>query len=115
MPPAKPAAKPDEQEKAPDSGLEPQNPPESHPVSEDHALGQDSLNVIMRVQLSGTRNGDDWPKPGTTVTLPKDEAHSMIANGLAALPAVETATVTAPVETATVPAKASIKDQESAD
>ncbi len=115
MPPAKSVNKPAEDEKVLDTGPEPQTPPESHPEPEDHGLGQDVLEVVMKVQLSGTRDGEDWPKPGTTVTLPRDEATSMVANGLAALPAVETATVTAPVETATVPAKASIKDQESAD
>lgn len=46
------------------------------------------MKVQMRVGITGTRNGLDWPAPGGVVDLPDDEARSMIAAGLAAEVAV---------------------------
>lgn len=53
----------------------------------------------MKVTLSGTRDGKDWPPRGELVDLPDDEAQHMVAAGLA-----ETAkNDAAPVEEATAP------------
>lgn len=76
------------------------------------------MKVKMLFQISGTRNGVDWPAPGETVDLPDDEAAELVAQGQAAVtdtgddaavpqkaaPA-ETAVVSAP-ENADLPAKA---------
>lgn len=40
--------------------------------------------VRMIGQVSGTRNGEDWPAPGDTIDLPEDEARSLIVSGMAA-------------------------------
>lgn len=64
--------------------------------------------VVMRVAVSGTRNGVPWPRPGDTVVLPEAEAAALVAAGLAdagladAAPAVEAA-VLAEGEAATMP------------
>jgi hypothetical protein len=42
--------------------------------------------VRMIGQISGTRDGKDWPAPGGEITLPDDEANALIANGLAVDP-----------------------------
>mgnify|MGYP001163556668 FL=1 len=39
--------------------------------------------VKMLIKLSGTRNGEDWPAPGETIDVPKQEADSLISNGFA--------------------------------
>jgi hypothetical protein len=69
------------------------------------------MKVTMRVQISGLRDGVDWPAPGETVDLPDDEAAELIARGQAATPKeikaeekAEAATVAAD-ETAVAPAK----------
>ncbi len=36
----------------------------------------------MAVQMSGTRNGQDWPGVGCVVTLPADEGDGYVAAGL---------------------------------
>lgn len=41
------------------------------------------MKVKMKVQISGTRNGESWPIPGTDVELPDAEAAKYCANGLA--------------------------------
>jgi hypothetical protein len=41
------------------------------------------MNVTMKVQISGTRDGQDWPAPGTSIDLPDDEAAQLLALGLA--------------------------------
>lgn len=38
--------------------------------------------VEMRARISGTRNGQDWPQVGETISLPDAEARDMIAAGL---------------------------------
>lgn len=40
--------------------------------------------VRLVVQISGARDGEDWPKPGTVVSLPEDEAATLLRNGQAA-------------------------------
>lgn len=57
----------------------------------------------MRDQISGTRNGEPWPPPGSEVDLPDVEAVKYCANGLATPVAdkdadVEKAVVSEPVE-----------------
>lgn len=37
----------------------------------------------MKMQLSGTRNGEPWPTPGQELDLPDDEAAQYCANGFA--------------------------------
>jgi len=37
----------------------------------------------MRDQISGTRNGEPWPPPGSEIDLPDAEAVKYCANGLA--------------------------------
>ena len=46
--------------------------------------------VTMRRQISGTRDGVDWPAPGETIDLPDDEAATLIALGHAEADGVET-------------------------
>ena len=45
--------------------------------------------VTMRRQISGTRDGADWPAPGETIDLPDDEATTLIALGHAEADGVE--------------------------
>lgn len=64
------------------------------------------MKIEMRVAITGTRDGVDWPNVGDTIDLPAAEAADLIAGGLAvavdskaakAAPAdVETAAVEAP-------------------
>ncbi|MER5892282.1 hypothetical protein [Streptomyces sp. NPDC001876] len=67
------------------------------------------MRVRMKVTLSGTRDGVDWPPKGEHVDLPKDEAAHMVAAGLAtadteSAPDVEEATAPEP-ETSTPSAR----------
>jgi hypothetical protein len=41
------------------------------------------MKVRMKVDVSGGRNGVEWPRRGGTVDLPKDEAVQMCRNGMA--------------------------------
>lgn len=41
------------------------------------------MNVRLLAQISGTRNGADWPIPGSVVDLPDGEASDLIASGQA--------------------------------
>lgn len=58
----------------------------------------------MKVNMSGSRDGVDWPARGETVDLPDAEAAHMVASGLAEpvddQPAEETATAPATEEKA---------------
>lgn len=62
------------------------------------------MRVRMKVSLSGTRDGKDWPPVGGSVDLPGDEAAHLVSAGLAVpddeQPAVEEATAP-PAETST--------------
>ncbi|MFE5967125.1 hypothetical protein [Streptomyces sp. NPDC056463] len=41
------------------------------------------MRVRMKATLSGTRDGEAWPKRGGTVDLPDDEAQHLIKAGVA--------------------------------
>lgn len=41
------------------------------------------MRVEMRAQISGTRNGEDWPAPGVLIDVPEVEAADLIRSGLA--------------------------------
>jgi len=41
------------------------------------------MKVKIAADMSGTRNGQDWPKRGTVMDLPDDEARTMLDNGTA--------------------------------
>lgn len=45
--------------------------------------------VRLLVNISGTRNGEDWPAAGQEVTLPEDEANLLIRNQQAVDPGAE--------------------------
>ena len=65
--------------------------------------------VRMVGKVSGTRDGQDWPAAGETITVPTAEAKELLANGMA-LAIAETATApTAGTETATVPGNQSLR------
>jgi len=53
------------------------------------------MEIKLKVTLSGTRDGIEWPPVGGSVDLPEAEAAQMIAAGLAS------AVAPAPIETAT--------------
>ena len=63
------------------------------------------VEVRMQVQISGTRNGVDWPARGGTLDVPEGEAKDLIANGMAVAAGApeEKAVVTAQTEKAVVP------------
>lgn len=60
------------------------------------------MRVRLLVDISGTRNGVEWPARGQDCDLPDDEAAAMIHAGLAAAVGIESAAVEPP-ETATTP------------
>lgn len=67
------------------------------------------MRVAMTVQITGTRDGRDWPAPGGVIDVPEAEAADLIRAGLAtavqgrpSVPTVETATE-APAERAVAP------------
>lgn len=41
------------------------------------------MEIVMRVQMSGTRDGVDWPPAGGIIEVPDTEAAELIALGLA--------------------------------
>lgn len=64
------------------------------------------MRIEMRAQISGTRNGEDWPAKGGTIDVPDDEAAQLIGQGMAVPAAadeeVEAAADGTSTETATV-------------
>lgn len=55
------------------------------------------MRIRMKVEMSGTRNGEPWPKRGEVAELPTAEAAHLVGAGIAEQvpdepPAVETAT-----------------------
>lgn len=60
-------------------------------------------HVQMRIQVSGTRDGVDWPAPGELLEVDDAEAADLIRAGIAAEPETveETASVDDEPETAT--------------
>lgn len=72
--------------------------------------------VKMLVNISGARDGEDWPKAGETITLPAEEAEMLIKNGQAVVPGQERTDALADVlgvETAAVNDSGSAKGQKS--
>ncbi|ALV45826.1 hypothetical protein MB46_10375 [Arthrobacter alpinus] len=69
--------------------------------------------VRMTSQISGTRDGVDWPAPGGTIDVPAEEAATLISHGLAVDPATEeTADLDgSDVETATAKGNLSLRAQ----
>jgi hypothetical protein len=41
------------------------------------------MRVRLTSQISGTRNGQEWPEPGTEIDLPDDEARNLLTAGTA--------------------------------
>lgn len=39
------------------------------------------MKVVMKRQVTGTRNGKHWPKPGQTVDVSDREAETLIRQG----------------------------------
>lgn len=61
------------------------------------------MRVRMKGDISGTRNGVDWPRPGGEIELPDDEARSLISNDMAeAVDESPTPVEEPPVESAAV-------------
>ncbi len=64
------------------------------------------MKIRMLVEMSGSRNGQRWPRRGEVAELPTAEAAHLVASGIAERVAepepVETA-VAPPAETAAVP------------
>ncbi len=58
------------------------------------------MRIRMKVQMSGTRNGQPWPPVGEPVDLPTGEAQHLCASGIAE----EVRDGLAEVESATAPA-----------
>lgn len=54
------------------------------------------MRVRLTTQISGTRNGQEWPPPGHTVDLPDFEAKALISNGSAVEPGEDRGTVMVP-------------------
>lgn len=48
------------------------------------------MHIEMRYQISGTRNGEEWPAPGVPFDLPDEEAAALVAQGLARKSEIET-------------------------
>ena len=41
------------------------------------------MKIVLKHQISGMRNGEYWPAPGSTVDLPDDEAVMLLGQGMA--------------------------------
>ncbi|MFF8839580.1 hypothetical protein [Streptomyces sp. NPDC015130] len=41
------------------------------------------MRVRMKIKISGTRDGQDWPDKGGEITLPDDEAEQLMRYGAA--------------------------------
>lgn len=63
------------------------------------------MKIRMKVDVSGTRNGEPWPARGDTIDLPADEAQSLIDSNMAEAASntkIETAAVEPTDETAVI-------------
>lgn len=70
-----------------------------------HHARRQSMKIRMKVDISGTRNGEPWPAKGEIIDLPADEAQSLIDGNMAetiAKTKTETAAVEPAEETAVV-------------
>jgi hypothetical protein len=86
---------------------------ETTPAEAAESATAQTRTIRLRIKISGTRDGEDWPNPGQNLEVSEAEAADLIAAGYATEAAeVETAVAdTAGVETATPQGKASIKSQ----
>lgn len=41
------------------------------------------MKIVLLGDISGSRNGEDWPRRGSTVDLPDDEAAALCQVGMA--------------------------------
>ena len=74
------------------------------------------MRIRMKSDVSGTRNGKDWPHRGEVADFPEDEALELIGAGMAekvsgkaAADDVETADAPADAETRRAPIKATAR------
>lgn len=44
------------------------------------------MKVQMTKQMSGTRDGADWPAPGETLEVSDDEGRQLVRSGMAEVP-----------------------------
>ncbi len=51
------------------------------------------MKVRLTQQISGSRNGQAWPEPGTEIDLPDDEGRALIMGGSAVDPSADRGTV----------------------
>jgi hypothetical protein len=58
-------------------------PPDDALEATDTPAEADTVTVIMRSRIGGTRNGEEWPPAGGTKTLPAAEAAALCAAGWA--------------------------------
>ncbi len=65
------------------------------------------MRVRMLVQVSGTREGREWPQRGAEVDLPDAEAQQYVASNMA----VPVATFTPEVETAVPPPAPEVEER----
>lgn len=61
------------------------------------------MRVRMKIAISGSRNGADWPPAGGEIDLPDEEAEHLVTIGLATADGEEPGEGEAPEETATAP------------
>lgn len=54
------------------------------------------MRVRLTTQVSGTRDGQNWPEPGTVVDLPDAEARALVSGGAAVKTDAEVGTVLVP-------------------
>lgn len=54
------------------------------------------MRVRLTTQISGTRDGREWPAPGTVIDLPDSEAHGLLTAGTAVEPGDDPGTVMVP-------------------
>lgn len=77
------AAAPPTETPGPDDQLEPGDTPPDDTDAGDPEAEADTVTVIMRSRIGGTRNGEEWPPVGGTKTLPRAEADALCAAGWA--------------------------------
>ena len=41
------------------------------------------MRIVLNHAVSGTRDGEPWPEPGTAFEIPDDEAVLLLRNGIA--------------------------------
>jgi hypothetical protein len=71
------------------------------------------VRIRMTIEMSGSRNGQPWPKRGETADLPTAEAAHLVASGIAEEVHGEQAdaeTATAPAAEVTEPAAAEVTE-----